>query len=648
MLVHGLRTRFWKVVAATSAAGIAITFLYGYKRSSSTHETKKVNINGSMEIEALKGKEPFVSVPKREEQLSKLKQTKEFDLLVIGGGATGTGIALDAVTRGLSVGLVEREDFSCGTSSRSTKLVHGGVRYLEHAMKAMDPSSLALVFEALHERSVLLYNAPHLTQAIPIMTPCYKWWEIPYYYTGLKIYDILSGTHRIYWSHWERAQEVIRTFPTIAKQGLKGAVIYYDGQMNDSRVNVTLALTAASKGAVIANHVEVLSLNKDQKEGVVNGANVRDTLTGEEFEVRAKVVINATGPFSDTLRRMDDPKAVNIIAPSSGVHVTLPDYYCPSTIGLIVPRTKDNRVLFLLPWQGKSIAGTTDKECEVTALPVPQDEDIQFILETLSKYLSIPVKREDVLSAWCGIRPLAKDVSKKSTASISRDHVILVSPSKMITIAGGKWTTYRSMAQNVVDKAIEVGSLKPLRGCQTKHLKLLGAENWDESFFAVIAQNYRRMKTSKVDHSKSLVRISSDIANHLSHSYGIRAERVAMLAENGLGDRLVSTSSFTFGSQLSHQSSFLGDRRVHETLPYLEAEVCFAAQEEMACTAVDVLARRLRLAFLDIDAAILAVPRVVSILSDVLHWDEVRQRQECEETLQFLRTMSVSYQESSK
>mmetsp|Transcript_14982 Transcript_14982/g.20953 ORF Transcript_14982/g.20953 Transcript_14982/m.20953 type:complete len:640 (+) Transcript_14982:107-2026(+) len=554
------------------------------------------------------------TVPSREEQVSKLKSNNH-DILVIGGGASGSGVALDAATRGLRVALVERDDFSAGTSSRSTKLIHGGVRYLEKAVTGLDGAALSLVFEALQERSTFLQVAPHLTNPIPIMTPCYKWWEVPYYYVGLKMYDLLAGTQNLQWSRFYDKTESIRQFPVLQPNSLKGTVVYYDGQMNDSRMNVSIALTAAAHGAAVANHLEVVHLLKDSNDKVC-GAHVKDNLSGSEFDIRAKVVVNAAGPFVDHIRKMENPAASDIIVPSSGVHVILPDYYSPEHTGLIIPKTKDGRVLFMLPWQGATIAGTTDSSTKLTYFPHPHENEINFILESLSEYLQVNVRREDVRAAWSGIRPLARDPKATDTASISRDHVLFVSDGGLVTIAGGKWTTYRSMAQDTVNKAIEVGQLKPTKGCQTKSVLLLGAENWSPSYFTQLLQDYKRLKTSKTNHSTSLVSIPTETAKHWAHSYGTRAKKIAELAQNGYGNRLV----------VGH--------------PYLEAEVVYAAKEEYAFTAVDVIARRMRLAFLDSEAAHKALPRVVELMAKVHNWDSKRAEAEMAAAKYFLHIMN--------
>nr|XP_060477383.1 glycerol-3-phosphate dehydrogenase, mitochondrial [Panthera onca] len=334
--------------------------------------------------------------PSREAQLLSLQNTAEFDILVIGGGATGCGCALDAVTRGLKTALVERDDFSSGTSSRSTKLIHGGVRYLQKAIMKLDIEQYRMVKEALHERANLLEIAPHLSAPLPIMLPVYKWWQLPYYWVGIKLYDLVAGSNCLKSSYVLSKSRALEHFPMLQKDKLVGAIVYYDGQHNDARMNLAIALTAARYGAATANYMEVVSLLKktDPHTGKerVSGARCKDVLTGQEFDVRAKCVINATGPFTDTVRKMDDKNAAAICQPSAGVHIVMPGYYSPESMGLLDPATSDGRVIFFLPWQKMTIAGTTDTPTDITHHPIPSEEDINFILNEVRNYLSCDVE----------------------------------------------------------------------------------------------------------------------------------------------------------------------------------------------------------------------------------------------------------------
>lgn len=359
----------------------------------------------------------FPGVKGRAEQLADLRRhdgssaDAEYDLLIIGGGATGTGIAVDAITRGLKVAVVERDDFSAGTSSKSTKLVHGGVRYLEKAVLNLDYPQLELVIEALRERRTFLNIAPHLSSSLPILLPLQQWWQAPYMWMGTKAYDLLAGTQGIEGSYYVSKSKALAQFPLLRKDNLTGALVYYDGQHNDSRMNVSLAITAALYGATVLNHVEVTDLEKDAQ-GKIRGAKVRDVIAplskdtegAKEFSVRAKGVINATGPFTDAIEQMDDSSRKPLVAPASGAHIMLPGKLCPNGMGLLDAATSDGRVVFVLPWQGKTLAGTTDNPCEVEREPVALQKDVDFILHEVNKLLlpDSALGREDVLASWSG------------------------------------------------------------------------------------------------------------------------------------------------------------------------------------------------------------------------------------------------------
>uniref|UniRef100_A0A2P2I7R9 Glycerol-3-phosphate dehydrogenase n=1 Tax=Hirondellea gigas TaxID=1518452 RepID=A0A2P2I7R9_9CRUS len=556
---------------------------------------------------------PTRPLPTRKQQLESLQQD-EFDVLVVGGGATGSGCALDAVSRGLKTALVEREDFSSGTSSRSTKLIHGGVRYLQKAIMGADIEQYRMVKEALHERANLLDIAPHLSSPLPIMLPVYKWWQLPYFWVGIKMYDFVAGSKRIKSSYAISKEKALELFPMLKKDRLVGALVYFDGQHNDARMNLSIALTATRLGASIANHTTVVRLLKKSvknEDGTatekIYGARCKDQVTGKEFDVKAKCVINATGPFTDVIRQMDDSTLQNICAPSMGVHITLPDYYSPEQMGLLDPNTSDGRVIFFLPWEGRTIAGTTDTPCEVTNSPSPTEDDIQFILQEIKNYLNpdVEVRRGDVLSAWSGIRPLVKDPNKSDTQSIARNHIVHCSPAGLVTIAGGKWTTYRSMAVDTLDAAIPHCGLKPVHQCsQTDGLLLEGAHRWTPTMYIRLVQDFG---------------LESEVARHLAHTYGDRAFSVAKLA-NMTGQRWPIVG-----------------RRLHSAFPYIDAEVRYACRE-YAITVVDIIARRLRLAFLNAQAAEEALPTIVSIMGDELKWNDKEKKRQLEMAKEFLLT----------
>lgn len=521
----------------------------------------------------------------REQHIEKLK-SESFDVLVIGGGATGTGVALDAATRGLNVALVERDDFSAGTSSRSTKLIHGGVRYLEQAVKKFDRTQFNLVRDALKERSVLIKIAPHLAKPIPLVTPLYNWLEIPYYLTGLKLYDGLAGKANLRASRFVDAQEALDRFPMLKPEGLRGGVIYYDGQFDDARMNIALALTAAQQGACLANHVEVTALNKYQ--GKLVGASVKDQLSAESWELKAKVIVNATGPFSDHIRKLDDPHVPTMLSASSGAHIILDKHFSPPETGLLIPETEDGRVLFLLPWLGYTLVGTTDNPAEIEPHPRATEDEIAYILRHIEKYFSIPVSRSDVKAAWSGLRPLVSDPHAADTAKLSRDHVINTSSSGLISIAGGKWTTYRKMALDTVDEVERVGNFAH-NSSLTEHLKLIGAKQFSPQGSGKLQEDYG---------------LELDIASYLNRAYGDQAIHIAKLCQQGYGDRLAENHAYT------------------------EAEVIYAARHEAARSTSDILARRTRLAFLDTQAALQAIPKVSALLAQELHWNAEKKAQD--------------------
>uniref|UniRef100_A0A8B9VTV0 Glycerol-3-phosphate dehydrogenase n=1 Tax=Anas zonorhyncha TaxID=75864 RepID=A0A8B9VTV0_9AVES len=545
--------------------------------------------------------------PTREEQILALKTTREFDVLVIGGGATGCGCALDAVTRGLKTALLERDDFSSGTSSRSTKLIHGGVRYLQKAIMKLDFEQYRMVKEALQERANLLEIAPHLSAPLPIMLPVYKWWQLPYYWVGIKLYDIVAGSQCLKSSYVLSKSRALELFPMLRKDKLVGAIVYYDGQHNDARMNLAIALTAARYGAATANYAEVLRLLKTTDPGTgkerVCGARCRDVLTGQEFDVKAKCVINATGPFTDSVRKMDDQEVPNICQPSAGVHIVMPGYYSPDNMGLLDPATSDGRVIFFLPWEKMTIAGTTDSPTDVTSHPIPTEEDINFILNEVRNYLSVDVevRRGDVLAAWSGIRPLVTDPNSKDTQSISRNHVVTVSDSGLVTIAGGKWTTYRAMAQDTIDAAIQAHDLNA-GSSKTIGLQLQGAEDWSPTLYIRLVQDYG---------------LESEVAQHLASTYGDKAFEVAKIAQ-----------------VTGKRWPIVGKRLVSE-FPYIEAEVIYGVKE-YARTAVDMISRRTRLAFLNVQAAEEALPRIVDIMGKELNWSEQKKKEELEAAKKFL------------
>ncbi|WVQ85348.1 hypothetical protein IAT38_007513 [Cryptococcus sp. DSM 104549] len=545
-----------------------------------------------------------------------------FDLLIVGGGATGAGTALDAASRGLKVACVERDDFSSGTSSKSTKLVHGGVRYLQKAIFELDYEQWKLVKEALRERRIFLETAPHLSHMLPILLPIYTWWQLPYYYAGCKLYDFLAGKENMESAYWMGKGKALEAFPMLKGDGLVGGVVYYDGQHNDSRMNISLVMTAVQHGAVMANQIEVTQLHKKPDptrggEERICAATVKDRMTGEEWKIRCRGVINATGPFSDGLRKLDEPTTQEIVAPSAGVHITLPNYYGPKTMGLLDPATSDGRVIFFLPWQGNVIAGTTDSPTNVSQNPIPEEKEIQWILDEVRNYLSpdVKVRRGDILSAWSGIRPLVRDPGSKKTEALVRNHMINVSKGGLLTIAGGKWTTYRAMAEETVDAAVKEYNLRPTGKSQTDHIKLVGGHAWTKTMYIKLIQQFG---------------LETEVAKHLSESYGDRAWMVASMA-------LPTGNSWP-----------LHGIRLSPLYPYIEAEARYACRCEYALTAVDFIARRTRLSFLNVQATVESLPRVLDIMGEELGWDQARKEQEFDNTIEFLKSMGMPQQTKLK
>ena len=410
----------------------------------------------------------------RAEMLSRLEERKQpWDMLIIGGGATGIGLAVDAATRGYSVLLLEQSDFGKGTSSRSTKLVHGGVRYLQQG-------NISLVMEALKERGILRRNAPHLVSDLRFIVPNYDWWEAPFYGIGLKVYDLLAGKYGFGPSRLLGKQQTLSALPTIKPDGLRGGVQYYDGQFDDARLLISLAQTAADHGATLLNYMQVVRLTKQAGE-FLDGAVALDLESGREHEIKAKAVINATGAFTDSVLKLDDPNAPAMLAPSQGAHIVLDKSFLPGDSAIMVPHTRDGRVMFAIPWHDHVVVGTTDIPLENVSLePVPTNEEVDFILETASAYLHRQPTRADILSVFAGIRPLVRARGADSTALLARDHVVHVSSSGLVTLCGGKWTTYRKMAEDGIDCAATIARLDE-QPCKTKTLHIHGYQEQTES-----------------------------------------------------------------------------------------------------------------------------------------------------------------------
>jgi glycerol-3-phosphate dehydrogenase len=484
-----------------------------------------------------------------------------WDMIVVGGGATGVGVAIDAASRGYDVLLLEQSDFGKGTSSRSTKLAHGGVRYLEQG-------NIGLVMDALKERGLLLQNAPHLVRDLAFVVPNYDWWEAPFYGLGLKLYQLLAGKYGFGESRILSREETLERLPTLKTEGLRGGAIYYDGQFDDSRLLVHMVATACEHGAILLNYVEVTGTTKDSH-GFVNGVTARDAETGRELRAAARVVINATGAFSDRLRQTADPAAEPMIAPSQGIHLVFDAAFLAGESAIMVPHTSDGRVLFAIPWHGHTLVGTTDTPVPGPALePAAMEQEVDFILTTAGQYLAKAPSRDDVLSVFAGIRPLVRASGTVGTAALSRDHVIHIDRSGLVSVMGGKWTTYRHMAEDCVDQAATLAQL-PERTCVTRNLHIHGYHGAASEF--------------------------GSLAIYGSDAYDIR--------------KLIASDA-TLGEPL------------HPALPYVKAEVVWAARYEMARTVEDVLARRTRALFLNARAAVEMAPVVADLIGSELEWDE--------------------------
>jgi len=496
--------------------------------------------------------------------------TAPWDMLVIGGGATGVGIAVDAASRGYEVVLLEQSDFGKGTSSRSTKLIHGGVRYLQQG-------NIALVMEALKERGTLRNNAPHLVHDMAFVVPNYDWWEAPFYGIGLKVYDMLAGRYGFGPSKILSKEETLQRIPNIRREGLRGGIIYHDGQFDDARLLINLVRTAAHQGAALLNYARVTRLLKDNQ-GFLTSVVFEDVENGHEYNLAAKVVINATGPFCDGVRRMDDADAVAMIAPSQGIHLVFDRSFLAGTSAIMVPHTRDGRVMFAIPYLGKTLVGTTDTPITTSTLePQPLQEEIAFILETAGAYLEKVPSEQDILSIFTGIRPLVKAGDEKNTATLSRDHTIHISNSGLVTIAGGKWTTYRQMAEDCVDHAVALTNLA-MRPCVTKQLNIHGFHRTAEKFghFALYGSDAPALQ--------NLLRADPTLKAPL-----------------------------------------------HPDLPACKGEVIWAVRAEAARTVDDVLARRTRCLLLNARAAREAAPGVAALMAKELERDEAWQKQQVED-----------------
>ena len=495
----------------------------------------------------------------RNDSIIKLNKVLEWDIVIIGGGASGLGIAVDASKRGYKTLLLEKYDFGKGTSSRSTKLIHGGVRYLQNG-------DITLVIESLKERGILKRNAPHLVQDLSFVIPTYDWWASPFYGIGMKIYDMMAGKLGLGKSVIISKKETEKLIPNVNKKGLRGGVIYHDGQFDDSRMAITLALSANSKKTALLNYCNVDGLIKKNNEIV--GLSFTDSINSKKYQVKSKVVINATGVFAEEIIRMDQPKIEKMIQPSQGVHIVLEKKFLKSKHAILIPHTTDGRVLFAVPWKNYVVVGTTDTQIkDANDEPKPLKEEIEFILKNAGKYMTIKPKRDDIKSVFAGLRPLAATSDKKSTKEVSRSHKIDISPSGLISVLGGKWTTYRKIAEDAIDAAISINKLKKKK-CRTEKTKLFG---------------YKK---------------NIDWSDHM-HVYGSLKKKVESLG--GKEDNKSLSSKFYISNNM----------------------IKWSIIHEMAITLEDVLARRTRCVFLDSNESKKIAPAVAKKMAEILEKDQV-------------------------
>ena len=529
-------------------------------------------------------------------RLHNIQQLKNqsFDLCIIGAGASGAGCALDAALRGLKVALIDQNDFAGETSSKSTKLVHGGVRYLEQAFKNLDFAQLRQVRHGLEERHIVLANAPHLARPLGLITPVFSWWEGLYFSTGLKLYNwFASGKDKLPGSRWLPKKEALHRMPGLSRH-IHSAVLYYDGQLDDARYCLALAHSAAEAGAVVANYVQVVDFQKDSQHKI-EAVQVRDSLSGASFQIKARIVINCTGAGADHIRQLANPAGTARIRPSKGVHAVLPYSVLNSADAMLIPKTKDGRVVFAVPFEGALLLGTTDDPyTDAEKEPILEATEIDFLLETLQPFLAEKVDKKDVTAGFGGLRPLLSPrmhhENGTTTKTMLRDHEVEHDQvSGLLSLLGGKWTTYRLMAKDTIDAACRL--LDHLVACSSEKHLLVGAEGWRMTLAAELQSEFS---------------LGEDICLHLSQKYGARAIQIARLAAENTDGR----------------------QRILPEYPFIRAEVVYAVREEMACTPRDFLARRIRLEIINWQQALLSAPIVAQLMGQELGWSaqEIQQK----------------------
>tara|TARA_A100001011_G_scaffold232974_1_gene241019 strand:+ start:14394 stop:15944 length:1551 start_codon:yes stop_codon:yes gene_type:complete len=514
----------------------------------------------------------------RSKYLEDIANTKLWDVIIIGGGASGLGAAVDAAQRGYKTLLLEKNDFAKGTSSRSTKLVHGGVRYLQNG-------DISLVIEALKERGIMKRNAPHMVKDMSFVIPFYDWWNSPFYGLGLKVYDMMAGNLGLGPSELLNKKETIALINNVKKEGLRGGVIYHDGQFDDSRMAISLARTAHELNATLLNYIQVNGFIKNK--GLITGVKALDTESGKNYKIKAKVVINATGVFSDNIIQMDQPDANPMIRPSQGVHLVLEKEFLDGPHAIMIPHTTDGRVLFAVPWHKYVVVGTTDTPINKTLEePRPLNQEIDFILTNAGQYMTKKPKRKDVKSVFAGLRPLAANQGGETqTKEISRHHKVNVSTSGLISVLGGKWTTYRKMGEDAINTAAIVGGLREVK-CRTKKLKLAG---YDEN----------------IDFTDPL------------HAYGSDAKKITAMGK--ARDNTSLSNKFYISKNL----------------------ILWSVQNEMAIHLEDVLARRIRCLFLDANETLEIAPQVAKIMAKALNKDKSWIKKELSKTNELIKNYTL-------
>jgi glycerol-3-phosphate dehydrogenase len=531
-------------------------------------------------------------VKNRAESLNEIEKNS-YDLCVIGGGATGAGCALDARLRGLKTVLVEAGDFACATSSSSTKLIHGGVRYLEQAISERDLGQYHVVKRALHERKIMLDNAPFLANPLELMVPCFSLFEIYYFRIGMKLYDWISGRNLLFQSRHLSKDESIRRMPMLKSDRLMGAIAYADGQFDDARYNLALLQSFAKSGGEALNYARVIGFKKNGKGQLVE-AQVQDCLSGHNFDVQARAFLNATGPFADGIRELAKPGIKQRLRKSKGSHILLSIDAANNGDALLIPKTDDGRVIFAIPWLGRLLVGTTDEETTLQDEMAVKEEEAEYLLKQLNRYLVHPLRKSQIVSGFAGMRPLVASDNSRGTKELIRDHEVEIdSFSGLISVLGGKWTTYRAMAEDAIDTVMQRLAM-PAAPCITRNSRLDGSDGWNPNYWAELVRDYK---------------VSKETADRLSRKFGVAAKKVLDLANDNP----------------------LLKEPIAEGFPSVLAEVVYGVREEMATSIEDILARRTGLQLFSWDQAKAAAPAVGAILARELSWSPIQQKDAVEE-----------------